>query len=140
MQQRNMHPEKTPSKFLGDPSKRFQSTGFTTSMQQRNKYPTIHYSILRLDTDIQILPTTHRALMSMYFKKVLLFPQEQFEGHNQNAPAPQKMSHRIKEKCDIFRRSRWHYRCGTQIAPAEYVTTSISRHGVYVVVGDVELN
>ena len=55
MQQRNMRPEKTPSKFLGDPSKRFQSTGFTTSMQQRNKYPTIHYSILRLDTDIQIL-------------------------------------------------------------------------------------
>ena len=46
----------------------------------------------------------------------------------QNAPAPRKMSHHIKEKCDIIRRSRWHYRCGTQIAPEEYVTTSISRH------------
>ena len=58
----------------------------------------------------------HHAMMPMYFKKVLLFPQEQFECHNQNAPAPQKMSHRIKEKCDIFCRSRWH--SNNQNAPA----------------------
>ena len=38
------------------------------------------------------------------------------------------MLNRMKEKCDIIHRSRWYYRCGTQIVPAECVSTSISRH------------
>ena len=44
--------------------------------------------------------------MPMNLKKVVLFPQEQFECHNKDAPALRKMSHCIMEKCDIFRRGR----------------------------------
>ena len=48
----------------------------------------------------------HRAMMPMYFKKVLLLLQEQFECDDQNAPAPPEYVTDYKRELCHFRMCR----------------------------------